>query len=459
MPGDDARIEIRDAVVACCDPGSFDAPWTFLPAHDDVLRLPADPTRLLTELRKKYCDETLVAAGVARSDDQGELGVRAKLNAPGELVVILRDRQTGQLVDMLTAEGSVFEEGLPIFSALAGECLLLLPDSMEQDVLVAFSIEDLAVLRACGIPATLAAGLEQMHPADVDRLCATFSLYREKSRRLAEAELAEKKEPRESEARRGSEPQLPEHAALRKRPVLLGWSPAALDVSPRAGFNVVLNHLREFQQHMGIELAEVYAWAAAPQDIDRLRFLGGYQDIELTREALLDSLYDGQQSLKNLGKEKGCEAMVACDLPSAVLRLREAMLPNPLDLDGGERQREALRQVQRLLHEQVVGPMMREAMEGDSATERAIGLAAAQLLQMFLTQSVVINARMAETFSEKGMPGLDALPLERIDKLLKMADRVAEFSRELDRCKQSPVNLIQVTATPQPRPLALPKSP
>ena len=195
----DVRTEIRETAVARCDPYPFDGPWTFVPVHDDVLRLPADPTRLRTELRKKYCDEALVAAGVARSDDQGGLGLRAKLNAPGELGVILRDRRTGRVVDMLTEEGSVFEEDLPIFTASAGECLLLLPDSMEQEVLVAFSIEDLAVLRACGIPATLAAGLEQMHPVDVDRLCTAFGLYREKSRRLMEAELGEKRDTRESE--------------------------------------------------------------------------------------------------------------------------------------------------------------------------------------------------------------------------------------------------------------------
>ena len=77
-------------------------------------------------------------------------------------------------------------------------------------------------------------------------------------------------------------------------------------------------------------------------------------------------------------------------------------------------------------------------------------------LPPLLTQSVVINARMAKTLSEKGAPGLDALPLERIQELLKMADRVAKFFREFDRCRHSTVNLIQVTAAPQPKPLALP---
>ena len=458
MRADDARSEIREAFVARCDPHRFDEPWAFLPAHDDVRRLPDDPTTLLGELREKYSDEALVAAGVARRDDQGEVGVAAKLNAPGKLVVILRNRQTGELVDMLTAEGSVFAEALPIFSALAGECLLLIPDSMEQEVLVVFSIEDLAVLRACGIPATLAAGLEQMHPVDVDRLCTTFGLYREKSRRLMEAELGEERDTRESETCTDSEAQLWENAPLQKRLVLVGWSPATLDVSPRAGFTVVLNRFKELHQHTGLNLLDVYAWSATPEDIDRLRFFMHYQETRYIREVLLDSVYDGTRSLEKGGKEKDHGEIVPQDFPSAVLGLREAMHPKFLDLDRSKRQSQALCHVRQQLHEHVVDPLMREAMEGNSATERAIGLAAAQLLQMFLSQSVVINAQMAETFSEKGIPSLDALPLERIDKLLKIADRVAKFSKELDRCKQFPVDLIRVTAAPQPKPLALPNS-
>lgn len=412
---------------------------------------------LVTALRAEYSEDALIEAGVTEIDHEGRLDVRAKLNAPGKLVVILRDRQTGGIVDMFTDLGSVFEEESPIFTASAGEQLFLMPDDKQHEVLVAFSIEDLAVLRACGIPATLATGLDQMHPADVDRLCETFDLYRSKSLRLKELDLAEKEE-RGKHPGVDPDPQPPENAPMKKRLVLLGWSPVTLDVSPPAGFDAVSNHLRELNEHMGLELFDVCVWLATPTDVDRLRFFMRYEDVIHAREALLDGLYDGERSLEYSGKEKARQAMVPRDLPSAVLRLREAMLPDHLHHNAGERQQQALRQVERLLHEQVVGPMMTEAMEAYGATERAIGLAAAQLVQMFLTESMVINARMAKMLSEKEMSGLDAIPLEQIKELLKMGDRVAKFFREFDRCKQSTMNVIQVTAATQLKPLALPDS-
>jgi hypothetical protein len=102
--------------------------------------------------------------------------------------------------------------------------------------------------------------------------------------------------------------------------------------------------------------------------------------------------------------------------------------------------------------------MMSEAMEAPGAMERAIRLAATQLVQMFLTEGVIINARVTKTLSRKGIAGLDALPLDEIKRLLEMGDRVTKLFREIDRCTESTVSVIQVTAAPQSRPLALPNS-
>jgi hypothetical protein len=55
------------------------------------------------------------------------------------------------------------------------------------------------------------------------------------------------------------------------------------------------------------------------------------------------------------------------------------------------------------------------------------------------------------------MAGLETLPLEEIKNLLGMGDRVTKLFRELDRCRESNINVIQVSATPRPKPLALPR--
>ena len=181
-----------------------------------------------------------------------------------------------------------------------------------------------------------------------------------------------------------------------------------------------------------------------------------YRNAESVREALLDNLFAHIRSFERIGKEQAGPLTVPCDLPTAVLMLREALLAEHGEFDGARRRREAFQHVERLLHEQIIDPMMTEAMESPGATERAIGLAAAQLMQVFLTKSVVINARITTTLPQKGMAGVDVLPSEEIKELLGMGDRVSKLYRELDRCRQSTINVIQVAAVPQPKPLALP---
>jgi hypothetical protein len=114
--------------------------------------------------------------------------------------------------------------------------------------------------------------------------------------------------------------------------------------------------------------------------------------------------------------------------------------------------------VERLLHEQVIAPLLDEAMESPGATERAIGLAGAQTMQTFLTKSVIANVRITRSLSRKGMAGVSALPLEEIQELMAIGDRVSRLYQELERCRKSTVDVIQVTAVRQPKPLALPNS-
>jgi len=486
MPMDDLRGKIRDAVVAQCDPYQFDEPWGFLPAHDDVRCLPVDSAMLVTALRETYSEDALIEAGVAERDENGSLRIRGKLNAPEKLVVILRDRQTHAVVDMLTEMGSVFEEDLPIFNASVGDQLLLAPDNEQYEVLVVFSIEDLGVLRACGIPATLATGLECLRPADVDRLCETFGLGRRKSSRIKEIEFDSDEEeedeessgvfdpmrnrsgygvtgrdvdadgcrPNESTAEEGNGV-VSKDAPKGKRMVLVAWSPAKLERERPPGFDAVTNNFKELNQYVGVDIYRVHAWLATPGDIERLGFGMRYRDAGFVHEVLLDSLFDHMHRLEHLGREQTKQRTVATDFPVAVLDLRDALFAEDWEMDSANRRREALRHAERLLHQQVVKPMMDEAMACSSVRERAVGLAAAQLVQRFVIQGVAINARMTKMISQKGMDGVDAVPLEEIKAFLGVGDHLTKLFREIDRCRESSVSVIQEITVPEPKPLAL----
>jgi hypothetical protein len=346
---------------------------------------------------------------------------------------------------------------------------------------VAFGIEDVAVLRACGIPATLATGLGQLDLADLGRLCDRFRLERRKSRRLEELELSlgregdeiattidtmqqsacggcGKQAAHDERSRIGAEPDgdaVSIDAPIEKRLVLVRWSPAALDIEPPAAFDAVSGYFKELKRHLGLELFDVYIWLATFEDVDRLRFLMRHREVVHVEEALLDCLYDGLRGLEQHDQAEARQMTVPRDFPAAVLILRNMLLADRFQCDRVQRRHEALRHVERLLHEQVIEPLMNEVMKTNSATERAIGLAATQLVQMFLNESVAINMGGGQSLSEAGIADFRTLPLERIKVLLALGDRVTKFVRELDRCKQTTGNGTQLTRVPQPKLLNL----
>ena len=199
----DGRPEILTALVDQLPSYPFTGPWAFLTGHDDVRSPPADPRVVLAALRQRFADEAIRCAGVAQSDGQGELAFTAPLATTEGPIVVVRDRDRGSVLDVLSpgtaapqtlaaeaSAGPADHRGeLPLFTALAGQLVRLGTRARQHTVLVAMTIDDVAVLRACGLPATLVTGLDRLSTADVARLCREFALERQPSARHEELEI------------------------------------------------------------------------------------------------------------------------------------------------------------------------------------------------------------------------------------------------------------------------------
>src|SRR5690606_4957513 len=72
---------------------------------------------------------------------------------------------------------------LPLLAALEDGFTQAAARRHQGDLLLACSLEDVVVLRACGLAATLAVGLEALKPADVRRLSHDFGWGMGKSER------------------------------------------------------------------------------------------------------------------------------------------------------------------------------------------------------------------------------------------------------------------------------------
>lgn len=428
----DGRPEILTALVDQLPSYPFTGRWAFLTGHDDVRSPPADPRAALAALRERFADEAIRRAGVAQSDGQGELAFTAPLAATEGPIVVVRDRERARVLDVLSpgtaapptlaaeaSAGPADHRGeLPLFTALAGQLVRLGTRARQHTVLVAMTIDDVAVLRACGLPATLVTGLDRLSTADVARLCREFALERQPSARHEELEIeypepcaveddclfaapAGQSGPAESPAGdpAGDEPDndepsndepaeahgdpagdLPDRPAdraevetpLGKQLVFVAWSPAALDGERPAGFAAVTRHFRELEDYMGLDRSDIQLWQPTAASLDRIRFFAHREEVAAVREALLDSLYEDTWLLESADPEtETIDTSAPHDLPAAYWALREALRGDRRD-GSTQAVRQAAERLQRLLQTELIGPMMTEAANSPTAGEQAL---------------------------------------------------------------------------------------
>jgi len=148
--------EVFAAVVAMCRPlGRFAKPWDDLDPPDDCYGPVADPGRALTQLRERFGDRRLMHCGVIRTRAGGRVELAPELTRQGTVVVALRTHPARAPFALLAGGRCLPTRRCPVRAAyrdyslaaglIGGELLLAAADT-----------RDVAILRALGLPCTLA---------------------------------------------------------------------------------------------------------------------------------------------------------------------------------------------------------------------------------------------------------------------------------------------------------------
>lgn len=168
------KAEVIQCLIEHCQrPAQM--PLGFLPLDKDVYACPADPDAVARVLSERFSTEDLVESGVFTVEEREVASLASTLIGAGSFIV-LRDARSGTPYELLTRAGCLSGGALPLFEILHDGCTQRLLKSGTGDLVVAFDLETVIMLRACGLPATLAVGLEAMPLEDVGRFCQSFGL-------------------------------------------------------------------------------------------------------------------------------------------------------------------------------------------------------------------------------------------------------------------------------------------
>jgi hypothetical protein len=201
----DTFAPIYEQLLTHCSPLRFPPPWDFFQAPEHCRGPVADPAAALADLRAGFNEATLRAAKVLSPSPENGLRLSPLFAGPGAALIALRDPRDGPLRGLLTARGCLPKHQLPTD--------IVQKDHWTREALrvtgVLFAspdIQEVALLQALGLPATLSLGLDRLTLSGLNRIKVSFQ-----------------------------ENPPPRSGAFRPTLALVGWSPLSLAAQPPPG--------------------------------------------------------------------------------------------------------------------------------------------------------------------------------------------------------------------------------
>lgn len=350
---------------------------------------------------------------------------------------------------------------------------------------VAFDVGHVVMLRACGLPATLAVGLDDLPLEQVDQFCESFDLGGFKSdREIVRDEIAEENgnqseyhpddpirrmmQTMMNDDDNGGGQTTSSSAAnppnvlaepIRAQLVFLGWTPWELSNAVPLKLKAVVDFLQQLQRFMDVQLHDIGLWEIDEETLERLRFIKARRSTAIFKQALLDAAEDIGAGLVHFGKEKPLAIGPPNDYATALARLHEATSAGGrTGLPGPDQKKEAWRDVQRLLNQQVVGPVRELALASNNPVERNLLMGFAELSNVFHMQTVVIGEQLNGRIADRGVERGGQLPEDQFKNLMAMADRLIGMARATERCNQPRTTIIESQTIDSPNFPRLPHS-
>ena len=485
MLTDQKRAEILSRFIELCLPAEPTDPLKFLGFDEHVFANPPAPEHILSVLLEAFAISDLIDCGIVIASEDEPARISPELAQAGGMFIVLRDIQTQEPYALLRSQG-VASRAISIRSALRDAQTLAAIDDDEPHLFAAFTVEDVAVLRACGLPAILASDLDKLPLDQVDDFCDALGIEREKSERAVVREIIEAASGNESEFHpddpirrmfRG-ESDSPQKAspmgavnfqqgggkclATKDEKITLvfvDWRVASLAKSDPCELKAVVDHFEKLSKYLGVDLWEISYWSVEDEDLEQLQFIAEGESVQIFKETLEDLAFGKAEPLSSFGNPKAKRVGPPEDFPAAMTHYFQSGLQTSggLQCSSHERKR-AWDDSQRLMNEQVIQPLREYAMKTDNPLEQMLLLSAADISQVVHVQATLVGDKLSRRIAERGETVTEPLADEDLKSLLSMTDRLVNIAKAADQCRRQNIPMLRTKVIESPTIPRLPHS-
>jgi hypothetical protein len=269
-----------------CPSLCFPGLWIFVGSSGDCRGCVVDPPETLAALRAEFELPLLQAAGVIDRLPDGNVCLHPQLCDPAGAIIALRAEGAEAPFELLTAAGCLSRRTLPLLATL-GDARTAQEAQQTGYLLASFQIQEVALLRALGFPATLCTGLDNLSFDQLGSLDEVFG-QREFS---ALMERGRSTEPATGEGSAESA----SAGANTPNVTLLGWSLLQLDPAAPIELSKTAAAFDEFGRFLDYDYSWLGIWRASSADVETLRYRLRVQALPLIMPLLeksADTVYE-----------------------------------------------------------------------------------------------------------------------------------------------------------------------
>jgi hypothetical protein len=308
-------------------------------------------------------------------------------------------------------------------------------------LLIAFSLEDVAILRAADLPATWAFGMERLTRPGLKTLCQECGWewsppQAPKPGGPATAPFSGPEGPKpggpatsrgpsaRGSAQAGRESDDSSWADDTLPLTFVGWSVAELRQAKPVGLKPVLEHLRRVEKYLDVEGMDVRVWIPSDHFLERLQFRSHFGGYQMTANETLDNIEDNSVD----GMKEQELLPPPPPLPKELAQTMEEyrkVLQNP---GTDPRSLEALRAAETAFHKQVQDEFLVPLLRGEQ------GAAARNLLAFLMEVSGLAHRlvpMIAAELAQKRAEDFMREPIPKLNQLERLVQLAIDLTKKI----------------------------
>jgi len=381
--------------------------WSFLPPSRSFRRLSISNFQLVEQLRRLFSDDELVAARVLVRQSNGGLALNNVLGGDVVCGLFVRDTRDGIPVDIVNQRGSLATSDPPAFN-MARDHFAADWRRDNRMMFVTFSGDDLAVMRLLGFPCAPSAGLATMNGRQFARLLGDS--------RHSLGGTADNTRPAAI-------------ATADLRLVLVGWHVAELRNEPPDELRAIVAHIQDADAVYALPaLDRVAVWRPSGHHFDRIATAVRFRDRRAAQEMVRQSIHRCPQSVRSFIHAERRESDATYLAAHERLRRELARAPTMGSLASTEL-RSRLERTRQTFEQDVIAPMMRDALAADNPTDRALQIAAAELARQAHESSPLIRST-ADVITGGRRSCTNGSSIDELKEHLRIVDTLIKVARQ-----------------------------